>query len=80
MMNSQRTQDWSDRRGDGVSRARLLVLRALYALIVAGQLLFIWPALIAQLPAPAHYHGIVLVMLVVIRCPPARMFMSRCTL
>lgn len=47
----------------GVSKGRLIVLRALYVLIVAGQLLFIWPALIAQLPAPAHYHGIVMVML-----------------
>lgn len=47
----------------GVAGGRLIVLRALYALIVVGQLLFIWPALIAQLPAPAHYHGIVMIML-----------------
>lgn len=47
----------------GVSRLRLLALRALYALIVLGQLLFIWPALLARLPDPAHYQGIVLVML-----------------
>lgn len=47
----------------GVSPFRLIVLRALYALIVTGQLLFIWPALFAQLPAPAHYHGVVMIML-----------------
>lgn len=53
-------QDFSD---EGVSRTRLVVLRALYALIVVGQAVFIWPALLAQLPAPAHFQGVVLVML-----------------
>jgi hypothetical protein len=47
----------------GVSKVRLVVLRTVYALIVVGLALFIWPTLIAQLPAPAHYHGIVMVML-----------------
>ena len=47
----------------GVSRARLIVLRALYAMIVVGQALFIWPVFLALLPAPAHFHGIVLTML-----------------
>ncbi len=46
-----------------VSRARLIVLRALYAFIVVGLGLFVWPAFIAQLPDPAHYHGIVMTML-----------------
>ena len=46
-----------------VSRARLIALRALYALIVVGLALFVWPAFIAQLPDPAHYHGVVLTML-----------------
>lgn len=49
--------------GPGVSRIRLLVLRGMYALIVLGQATFIWPALLAQLPAPAHYHGVVMTML-----------------
>lgn len=48
---------------DGVSRTRLMVLRALYAFIVVGLALFVWPAYLARLPAPAHYHGIVLTML-----------------
>ncbi len=47
----------------GLSKVRLLVLRAFYAFIVGGQLLFIWPAFVSQLPAPAHYHGIVMTML-----------------
>jgi len=63
MTNARHREEPQGPGGAGVSRGRLLVLRALYALIVAGQLLFIWPALIAQLPEPAHYHGIVLVML-----------------
>ena len=49
--------------GHGVSRMRLIVLRALYGLIVVGQVLFIWPVLLAKIPAPAHFQGIVLVML-----------------
>ena len=47
----------------GVSRARLTILRALYAFIVVGLALVVWPAYLAQLPAPAHYHGIVMTML-----------------
>jgi hypothetical protein len=46
-----------------VPRARLIVLRALYALIVVGLGLFVWPAFIARLPEPAHYHGVVMTML-----------------
>jgi hypothetical protein len=46
-----------------VSRARLIVLRALYALIVVGLALFVWPAFLARLPEPAHYHGVVMTML-----------------
>lgn len=47
----------------GVSRARLLALRALYAFILLGLAAFIWPNLIAQLPTPKHYHGVVMTML-----------------
>jgi hypothetical protein len=48
---------------EGVSRIRLVILRALYAFIALGLAVFIWPALLGQLPAPAHYQGVVLVML-----------------
>jgi hypothetical protein len=48
---------------DGVSRVRLVALRALYAFIVLGQALFIWPAFLARLPDPAHYHGVAMTML-----------------
>ena len=47
----------------GVSRTRLNVLRALYALVAVGIGLFIWPAFISQLPDPAHYHGITMTMI-----------------
>lgn len=47
----------------GVSKTRLIVLRALYAFIAAGLALFVWPAYLAQLPDPAHYHGVVMTML-----------------
>lgn len=47
----------------GVSRARLIALRAVYAFILLGLAAFVWPALIASLPAPAHYHGVVMTML-----------------
>ena len=48
---------------DRVSRTRLIVLRVIYALIALGLALFVWPAFLARLPAPAHYHGIVMTML-----------------
>ena len=47
----------------GLPKWRLIVLRAFYAFILVGQILFIWPAFISQLPDPAHYHGIVMTML-----------------
>jgi hypothetical protein len=47
----------------GISRARLIALRALYALIVVGLAFFVWPSFIGQLPAPAHYHGVAMTML-----------------
>jgi hypothetical protein len=50
----------TDRR---VSRLRLIVLRALYALIALGLVLFVWPVLLAKVPAPPHYQGVVLAML-----------------
>lgn len=46
-----------------VSRARLTILRALYAFIAAGLAVFIWPSYVAQLPAPPHFKGVVLTML-----------------
>lgn len=47
----------------GVSKARLTILRALYAFIVIGLALFIWPTLFTKLPAPPHFQGVVLTML-----------------
>lgn len=47
----------------GVSRARLTILRALYAFILVGLAAFIWPALLAQVPTPPHYRGVVMTML-----------------
>jgi hypothetical protein len=62
-MSNITTQQTSAAIDDEVSRARLLALRALYALIFIGLLAFIWPALIAQIPTPKHYHGVVMTML-----------------
>ncbi len=63
MMSDNIGRDVPAALDEGVSRARLLVLRALYAFIAIGLAALIWPALLAQIPAPAHYHGVVLVML-----------------
>lgn len=49
--------------GPTVSRVRLIMLRALYAFIAAGLLIFVWPGYVAKLPAPPHYQGVVLTML-----------------
>jgi hypothetical protein len=46
-----------------VSLFRLYVMRALYAFILAGLLVFVWPGYIAQLPAPPHFKGVALTML-----------------
>ena len=62
-MSDRSTEAASATLDPGVSRTRLLVLRALYALIVAGLALFIWPAFLARLPAPAHFQGVVMTML-----------------
>jgi hypothetical protein len=52
------------RAGDeGVSRARLIVLRAVYGLIALGLVLFVWPVFLAKVPTPPHYQGVVLAML-----------------
>jgi hypothetical protein len=48
---------------DSISRGRLIALRGVYALVAAGLAAFLWPAFLAQLPAPAHYHGITMAML-----------------
>ena len=47
----------------GLSKARLVVLRALYALIALGLAAFVWPPFLASLPVPAHYHGVTMTML-----------------
>lgn len=46
-----------------VTRLRLIVLRALYAFIVAGLAVFVWPNYIGGLPTAPHFNGIVLTML-----------------
>jgi hypothetical protein len=46
-----------------VSVFRLWVLRALYAFILAGLAVFVWPSYIAQLPSPPHFKGIALTMI-----------------
>jgi hypothetical protein len=46
-----------------VSKLRLIVLRAMYAFIVIGLALFVWPSYISQLPRAPHFNGIVLTML-----------------
>jgi hypothetical protein len=46
-----------------VTRIRLIILRAMYAFIVVGLAVAIWPNYIAQLPEPLHSEGIVLTML-----------------
>ena len=46
-----------------VSLFRLYVLRALYAFILIGLLVFVWPGYVKQLPDPPHFKGIALTML-----------------
>ena len=62
-MSDATTEKFSANADPGVSSTRLIVLRALYALIVLGLAAFVWPAYLARLPAPAHYHGVVMTML-----------------
>ena len=62
-MSDRNGRDAPAARDDGVSKARLMVLRGLYAFIALGLAAFIWPVLLSEVPAPAHYHGVVLVML-----------------
>lgn len=63
MSDATRTESSRTMLDPHVSRTRLIVLRALYALIALGLALFIWPVFLGLLPAPAHYHGVVLTML-----------------
>jgi hypothetical protein len=63
MMSDRNGSDAPAAADEGVSRARLIVLRGLYAFIALALAAFMWPPLLAQLPAPAHYQGVVLVML-----------------
>jgi hypothetical protein len=46
-----------------VSRGRLMFLRGVYAFVVVGLAAFVWPHYLAQLPAPAHYHGVTMTIL-----------------
>ena len=46
-----------------VSLFRLYFLRAMYAFILGGLLVFVWPTYIAQLPGAPHFKGIALTML-----------------
>ena len=62
-MKPDATSDFTGTPDLGISRARLIMLRVLYAFIVAGLLLFIWPSFITKLPAPPHFQGLVLTML-----------------
>lgn len=62
-MSNPTTHEASASPDHGVSRLRLNILRGLYALIAVGLLVFIWPAYISQLPAPAHYHGVAMTMI-----------------
>ncbi|MDQ4087220.1 MAG: hypothetical protein M3177_04290 [Pseudomonadota bacterium] len=62
-MNCEETDQAGRRRDHGVSRPRLIALRALYAFVAVGLAAFLWPAFLAQLPAPAHYHGVTMAML-----------------
>ena len=63
MMSDKTSTDYSAIIEPGVSRPRLIVLRALYAFIAAGLAVFVWPAFLEQLPAPPHFKGVVLTML-----------------
>ena len=62
-MSDKITGDFSAAADSELSKARLTILRALYAFIVAGLLFFVWPTLITKLPAPPHFQGVVLTML-----------------
>jgi hypothetical protein len=62
-MRDKSISDFSAAPDVDVSRARLIILRALYAFIVAGLLFFVWPSLVTRLPAPPHFQGVVLTML-----------------
>ena len=62
-MKDANADDRSRKPASGVSKARLTILRAVYAFIVVGLALFIWPSLLVKLPDPPHFQGIVLTML-----------------
>lgn len=54
----------SSARADGdVSLTRLYVLRAMYAIIVVGLSLFVWPTYLARAPELPLFHGVALTML-----------------
>lgn len=45
------------------SRARLVVLRAIYVFIFAGLVVFVWPGYLADLPRAPHFNGLALTMI-----------------
>jgi hypothetical protein len=51
------------RAEDEVSLIRLYVLRAMYAIIVGGLGLFVWPTYLAQVPELPLFNGVALTML-----------------
>ena len=62
-MNDQSTSGTARTAQAEVTRARLMILRAMYAFLVVGLGLFVWPSYIAQLPEAPHFNGIALTML-----------------
>ena len=62
-MNEAMTRTPSATADAEVSKSRLIVLRALYAFIVAGLAIVVWPNFIAKLPAPPHFQSVVMTML-----------------
>lgn len=62
-MKDQSTQGTAGMPKAEVTRVRLIILRAMYAFLVIGLGIFVWPSYIAQLPQAPHFNGIVLTML-----------------
>ena len=62
-MNDQSTRGTAGMPKARVTRVRLIILRAMYAFLVIGLGIFVWPSYIAQLPDAPHFNGIVLTML-----------------
>ena len=63
LMNKQSREAAEARPAGSVSRIRLIILRAMYAFIVIGLAVFVWPHYVSQLAGAPHFQGIVLTML-----------------